>query len=65
MNIDFARYPISPEGNPHFYVDAIENIVIDIENLGLRFSEIRECLEGLYLMYAVEKEHKSDEQSQY
>lgn len=53
-NIDFARYPITAEGIPHFYVEASDNIVIDVENLGMRFSEIRNSLESLYLMFAPE-----------
>lgn len=56
LNIDFARYPISPNGKAHFYVEATENVVVDIENLGMRFSEIRECLDGLYCMYEAERE---------
>lgn len=56
LNIDFARYPISPNGKHHFYIEATENVVVDIENLGMRFSEIRECLEGLYYMYEAERE---------
>ena len=36
LNIDFARYPISPDGSPHFYVESIENVVIDVENLRKR-----------------------------
>lgn len=58
LNIDFARYPISPEGKTHFYIEAEENVVIDTENLGIRFSEIRECLEGLYYMYEAERENQ-------
>ena len=54
--MDFARYPITTEGKPHFYISANENVVIDVENLGKRFVEIRECLEALYLMYEAEAE---------
>lgn len=58
LNIDFARYPISPDGSPHFYVESIENVVIDVENLNSRFTEIRDSLEGLYCMYEAERENQ-------
>lgn len=58
LNIDFARYPISPDGSPHFYVESIENVVIDVENLNSRFTEIRDSLEGLYYMYEAERENQ-------
>lgn len=51
QGIDFARYPISQDGTPHFYVSAENNVVIDVENLNNRFSEIENILESLYLMY--------------
>ena len=54
LGIDFARYPIKVDGTPHFYITAEENVVIDVENLGERFVEIRDCLEALYLMYDAE-----------
>jgi hypothetical protein len=54
--IDFARYPISADGTPHFYVNADENVVIDVENLGVSFNEIRGSLEALYLMYNAKAE---------
>lgn len=57
LNIDFARYPISPDGNPHFYIESTENVVIDVENLKNRFDEIRNSLECLYYMYEVEREN--------
>lgn len=56
FGIDFARYPIRVDGTPHFYITADDNVVIDIENLGYRFAEIRDCLESLYLMYDAEAE---------
>ena len=57
LGIDFARYPIKVDGTPHFYVTDDENIVIDVENLSKRFTEIRNCLESLYLMYNMESEN--------
>lgn len=62
LGIDFARYPIKADGTPHFYITADENIVIDIENLGRRFIEIRSCLESLYLMYDAEEDALPDKQ---
>jgi len=51
VNIDFARYPFDNDGNPHFYVDAPNNVVIDVENLRKIFTDIRVSLESLYFMY--------------
>lgn len=58
INIDFARYPFDTNGNPHFYVEEKENVVIDIENLGKRLVEIRDSLEALCLMYEQQKDEK-------
>ncbi len=58
--IDFARYPISTEGISHFYINSDDNIVIDVENLGMRFDEIRETLDGLYLLYDSEMEKREE-----
>lgn len=57
IKIDFARYPFDTEGNPHFYIEEPENVVIDVENLSSKFEEIRNCLESLYLTYEAEKEN--------
>ena len=54
--LDFARYPFDTDRNPHFYVCAHENVVIDIENLLDRYSKIMDCLYGLYCMYDAELE---------
>ena len=51
VNIDFARYPFDTDGKAHFYVEDTDNVVIDVENLGQRFSSIRDTLESLCLMY--------------
>lgn len=56
INIDFARYPFNVDGVAHFYINEDDNVVIDVENLGHRFSKIRDSLEALYLMYDNEKE---------
>lgn len=57
VNMDFARYPIDTEGNPHFYVDEIENVVIDVENLLSRFLKIKDILEGMFMQYEDELEN--------
>lgn len=46
-----ARYPFDTDRNPHFYVCTMENVVVDVENLLNRYSEIMNCLEDLYYMY--------------
>ncbi len=51
INIDFARYPIDTAGDPHFYVTANENVVIDIVNLQTRFQDIKSCLESFFYEY--------------
>lgn len=58
----FGKYPQSKEGKDRTPIEwrilakEDENIVIDVENLGLRFTEMRDCLESLYLMYEAEIE---------
>lgn len=56
-NMDFARYPIDTDGNLHFYVAEIENVVVDIENLQSRYMQIKDCLEGIFLKYESELEN--------
>lgn len=56
MRMDFARYPFDVDRNPHFYVCTTENIVVDVENLLNRYSEIMDCLDGLYCMYDIKSE---------
>ena len=51
VQMDFARYPFDTDRNPHFYVCTMENVVVDVENLLNRYSEIMNCLEDLYYMY--------------
>ena len=45
--MDFSRYPFSNKYENHFYVDAIGNIEIDLENYIYRFEIIRENLNNL------------------
>lgn len=59
IKIDFARYPFDTDGNPHFYIEDMGNVVIDIENLNGRFEEICDCLDALYMMYESEKENRN------
>ena len=56
IHIDFARYPFSLEGVPHFYIVDSDNVVIDVENLSERFVEIRSSLEEVYSKYESEKQ---------
>lgn len=51
IQMDFARYPFDTDRNPHFYVCATKKVVVDVENLLDRYSEITDCLESLYCMY--------------
>lgn len=45
--MDFSRYPFSNDYDNHFYVDAIGNVEIDLENFVSRFEIIKENLETL------------------
>jgi len=45
--MDFPRYPFSNSYENHFYVSAIGNVEIDLENFVSRFEIIRENLENL------------------
>ena len=56
VNMDFARYPFDTEGNPHFYIEEDDNVVVDVENLYNRFIAIRTSLEALCYMYEVNGE---------
>lgn len=60
VNIDFARYPIDAKGNPHFYVAATDNIVIDIENFSARYSELKDSLTGIFYMLEAERENMEE-----
>lgn len=45
--MDFSRYPFSNNYDNHFYVDAIGNVEIDLENFIARFEIIKDKLETL------------------
>lgn len=61
--LDFARYPFDTDRNPHFYVCSMEHVVVDLENLLLRFNRMMDALEGIYLMYRHEIEVKEEWQN--
>lgn len=52
VHMDFARYPVTTAGSPQFYVENYENEVVDIVNLKRKFSEVFDCLSGLYDKYS-------------
>ncbi|UOQ53055.1 hypothetical protein [Hymenobacter cellulosivorans] len=45
--MDFSRYPFSTKYDSHFYVNAIGNVEIDLENFVIRFESIKESLDAL------------------
>jgi len=44
-NMDFSRYPITDKYENHFYIDQLDNIEIDLENLKERLINIKESLD--------------------
>lgn len=44
-NMDFARYPITNKYENHFYIDKLDNIEIDLENLKDQLIQIKESLD--------------------
>ena len=59
LNMDFARYPVDTKGNPHFYIESSDNVVVNMEELHRRFTAIASSLEGIYSMYREEMEHNN------
>lgn len=67
--MDFARYPVTTSGEAHFYIQAKNvakddefkdtNVVVDVENLQVRYEEIRRSLIGIFDMYQAELEGKA------
>jgi hypothetical protein len=51
--MDFSRYPIKNNYDKHFYVEALGNVEIDLENFVKRFEIIKEKLETMsdFLFY--------------
>ena len=43
-NMDFTRYPITDKYENHFYIDQLDNIEIDLENLKDRLIHIKNAL---------------------
>jgi hypothetical protein len=43
--MDFTRYPITKKGDNHFYIEEVDNIEIDLENLSTRLTNIKENLD--------------------
>ena len=46
--MDFARYPFDSKDSPYFYVAAMDNVVIDLENALVRFTNIMDNLKSLF-----------------
>jgi hypothetical protein len=44
-NMDFSRYPITNKYDNHFYIDCLDNIEIDLENLKEQLIIIKESLD--------------------
>lgn len=59
-NMDFARYPVDTKGNPHFYIESSDNVVVNVEELNKVFNKVVCSLEGIYLMYDEELENENE-----
>ena len=44
-NMDFARYPITDKYENHFYIDQLDNVEIDLENLKEQLIQIKDALD--------------------
>lgn len=44
-NMDFSRYPINDKYENHFYIDQLNNIEIDLENLEIKLTQIKDALD--------------------
>jgi len=44
-NMDFTRYPITNNYERHFYIDQLNNVEIDLENLKAQLVKIKESLD--------------------
>lgn len=44
-NMDFSHYPITDKYENHFYIDSLDNIEIDLENLSEKLKMIKESLD--------------------
>lgn len=62
-NMDFSRYPFNQDYDNHFYIDELDNVVIDLENFIVRFKEIGKNLNLIsnhYLYDFIEMINESD-----
>jgi len=50
-NIDFSRYTLDFKGEPQFYINEFDNVVIDLENFCERFEEIFKQLDSFAMYY--------------
>lgn len=60
-NIDFSRYPINNRWENHFYINSLDNVTIDLENLKLIVEDIKQCLDslsGYYYQLVLEKQEQ-------
>jgi len=45
--MDFSRYSMTTEYKNHFYIESLENVIVDLENFALRFTEIHKKLKDI------------------
>lgn len=50
-NIDFSRYSLTLQGEPQFYINELENVIVDMENFYEVFSQIHKSLDGIAKHY--------------
>ncbi|MDP5277172.1 hypothetical protein [Chengkuizengella axinellae] len=50
-NIDFSRYTLDYNGEPQFYINQFDNVVVDIENFVSLFEKIHSSLDGIAIQY--------------
>ncbi|AWZ48443.1 hypothetical protein C3495_06260 [Clostridiaceae bacterium 14S0207] len=53
-NMDFSRYPFNVKYENHFYVDELDNVVVDLENFLERLKEIGKNLDSISRRYLYE-----------
>lgn len=46
-SIDFSRYSLTVKGEPQFYINELDNVVIDMENFVKVFEQIHKSLDGI------------------
>lgn len=50
-SIDFSRYSLTLQGEPQFYINELDNVVVDMENLFEVFGQIHKSLDGIASHY--------------